>query len=256
MSKKIKNVKVKRILVSQPKPESDKSPYYDLAQKYDIQIDFRPFTQIEGISSKDFRLQRISVLEHTAVIFTSRNAVDNFFRIATEMRLVIPDTMKYFCVTESTAYYLQKYVQYRKRKIFHGNQTFNDLIDVLKKHKEDKFLFPCSDIKKNEISDFLDKNKIKCTKAVMFKTVCSNLKDLKSVNYDILVFFSPTGIKSLFKNFPKFKQGKTKIAAFGPTTTKAVESAGLKLNIKAPTPIAPSMTMALEQYIIEVAKEK
>jgi uroporphyrinogen-III synthase len=183
------------------------------------------------------------------VILTSRNAVDHFFRICAEMRVAVPETLKYFCISESTAYYLQKYVVYRKRKIFHGKQTFADLIDIIKKHKEEKFLLPCSDIHKDEVPDILDQNKINYTKAVLYRTVCSDLSDLANVNYDVLVFFSPSGIKSLFQNFPKFKQNTTRIAAFGPTTAKAVEEAGLRLDIHAPQPNAPSMTMALEQYI-------
>jgi len=241
--------RVKSILVSQPKPETEKSPYFDLAQKYAIKIDFRPFIHIEGIDAKDFRKDRISILNHTAVIFTSRSAADHFFRICNEMRVPVPESMKYFCVSESIAYYLQKYVQYRKRKIFHGKQTFMDLADIIKKHKEEYFMLPCSDIHKDEISDYLDQQHIRYSKAVMFKTVTSNLKDLKNINYDIVTFFSPTGVKSLLKNFPKFKQGTTRMAAFGPSTAKAVEEAGLHLNIYAPTPVAPSMTMALEQYI-------
>ncbi|MBI2269383.1 MAG: uroporphyrinogen-III synthase [Bacteroidetes bacterium] len=242
-------MKVKSILVSQPKPETEKSPYFDLAQKYNIKVDFRPFIHIEGIEAKDFRKDRISILDHTAVILTSRSAADHYFRICQEMRISVPESMKYFCISESTAYYLQKYVQYRKRKIFNGKQTFHDLAEVIKKHREENYLLPCSDIHKDEISDFLDTQNIRYTKAVMFKTVSSNLQDLKNVNYDVLVFFSPSGIKSLFKNFPGFKQNQTRIAAFGPATAKAVEDAHLKLNIYAPTPQAPSMTMALENYI-------
>ncbi|MBL7891632.1 MAG: uroporphyrinogen-III synthase [Bacteroidia bacterium] len=242
-------MKVKSILVSQPKPETEKSPYFDLAQKYNIKVDFRPFIHIEGIEAKDFRKDRISILDHTAVILTSRSAADHYFRICQEMRISVPESMKYFCISESTAYYLQKYVQYRKRKIFNGKQTFHDLAEVIKKHREENYLLPCSDIHKDEISDFLDAQNIRYTKAVMFKTVSSNLQDLKNVNYDVLVFFSPSGIKSLFKNFPGFKQNQTRIAAFGPATARAVEDAHLKLNIYAPTPEAPSMTMALENYI-------
>ena len=248
-------MKVKSILVTQPKPESDKSPYVDLARKCNVKVDFRPFIHVEGVSAKEFRKERINILDHNAVILTSRNAVDHFFRMSSEMRVAIPDSMKYFCISESTAYYLQKYVIYRKRKIFHGKQTFADLIDVIKKHKEENFLLPCSDIHKEEISEILDEQKIKYTKAIFYKTVCSDLSDLANVNYDILVFFSPSGITSLFKNFPKFKQNKTRIAAFGPTTARIVLEAGLKLNIHAPMPNAPSMTMALEKYILEVNKK-
>jgi len=249
-------LKVKSILVTQPKPESEKSPYFDLARKCTVKIDFRPFIHIEGVSAIEFRKERITILDHTAIILTSRNAVDHFFRMCSEMRVTVPETMKYFCISESTAYYLQKYVQYRKRKIFHGKQTFTDLIDVLKKHKEEKYLLPCSDRHKEEIPDVLDELKINYTKAIMYKTVCSDLSDLANVNYDILVFFSPSGIKSLFQNFPKFKQNKTRIAAFGPTTAKAVKEAGLNLDIHAPTQKFPSMTMALEDYITRANKAK
>ena len=249
-------MKVKSILVSQPKPEADKSPYFDLAKKCNVKIDFRPFIHVEGIPAGDFRKDRINIAEHTAVILTSKNAVDHFFRICQEMRVAVPETLKYFCISESTAYYLQKYVVYRKRKIFHGKQTFLDLIDMIKKHKEEKFLLPCSDKHKEEVPDVLDKLAINYTKAIIYKTVCSDLSDLANVNYDVLVFFSPSGIKSLFQNFPKFKQNKTRIAAFGPTTAKAVKDAGLHLDIHAPMPAAPSMTMALEQYITKANKGK
>jgi uroporphyrinogen-III synthase len=247
-------VKIKSILVTQPKPETDKSPYFDLANKFNIKIDFRPFIHIEGVPGSEFRKSKINILDHTAVILTSRNAVDHFFRMCQEMRVSVPDTMKYFCISESTAYYLQKYVIYRKRKIFFGKQTFNDLMDVIKKHKDENFLLPVSDIHKQGIPEVLKKNGIKYTKAVFYNTVCSDLEDLADVNYDILVFFSPADIQSLFKNFPKFKQNKTLIAAFGSTTVKAAVAAGLKVDIAAPTPAAPSMTMALEQYISKANK--
>ena len=245
----ISNVEVKTILVSQPKPEADKSPYFDLAKKHKIKIDFRPFIHIEGIGSQEFRKTRIKIPEHTGVILTSRNAVDHFFRICEEMRAPVPDSMKYFCISEAVAYYLQKYVLYRKRKIFHGEQTFADLIKIITKHKEEKFFLPCSDILKQDIPDLLEKNNVNFTKAVIYRTVCSDLPDLANVNYDMLVFFSPSGIKSLFKNFPDFKQNNTRIAAFGPTTTQAVIKAGLNLNIQAPMPNAPSMTMAIDYYL-------
>jgi uroporphyrinogen-III synthase len=243
-------------LVSQPKPETEKSPYFDLAKKCNVKIDFRPFIHVEGITAADFRKDRINIAEHTAIILTSKNAVDHFFRICQETRVAIPDTLKYFCISESTAYYLQKYVVYRKRKIFHGKQTFLDLIDIIKKHKEEKFLLPCSDKHKEEVPEVLDQLNINYTKAILYKTVCSDLSDLADVNYDVLVFFSPSGIKSLFQNFPKFKQNNTRIAAFGPTTAKAVKEAGLKLDNHAPMPAAPSMTMALEQYISKANKGK
>lgn len=249
-------MKVKTLLVSQPKPEGDKSPYLDLAKKCNVKIDFRPFIQIEGVSSQDFRKDKVNISEHTAVIMTSRNAVDHYFRMCQEMRVTVPETMKYFCVSESTAFYLQKYVLYRKRKIFHGKQTVTDLMDVIKKHKTENFLLPCSDVAREEIADKLDEAKIKCTKAIMFRTVAADLSDLANVNYDVLVFFTPAGIRSLFKNFPKFKQNKTRIACFGPSTAKAVKEAGLNLDIHAPSPKAPSMTMALEQYITAANKAK
>ncbi len=249
-------MKVKTLLITQPKPEGDKSPYFDLAKKCNVKIDFRPFIHVEGVSAQDFRKDKINILDHTAVIMTSRSAVDHYFRMCQEMRITVPETMKYFCVSESTAFYLQKYVLYRKRKIFHGKQTISDLMEVIKKHKTENFLLPCSDIAKEEIADKLENQKIKFTKAVMFHTVASDLSDLANVNYDVLVFFSPSGIKSLFKNFPKFKQNKTRIACFGPTTALAVQEAGLKLNIHSPTPQAPLMTMALEQYILTANKAK
>ena len=248
--------KIKTILVTQPKPEGDKSPYFDLAKKLKVVIDFRPFIHVEGISANDFRKDRVNILDFTAVIFTSRNAADHFFRMCQEMRITVPETMKYFCISESTAYYLQKFIQFRKRKIFHGKQTFGDLMEIIKKHKDEKFLLPCSDIAKEEAAEILDKFKISYTKAVIYKTVCSDLSDLAEVKYDCLVFFSPATIKSLYQNFPKFKQNDTRIAAFGATTAKAVEEAGLTLNIMAPTPTAPSMTMALEQYILAANKAK
>jgi uroporphyrinogen-III synthase len=248
------SAKVKTILVTQPKPETEKSPYFDLAKKFNLKIDFRTFVQIEPISAIDFRKNRINILDYPAVILTSRNAADHFFRMCKEMRVTVPESMKYFCVSESTAYYLQRYVVYRKRKIFFGKQTISDLIDVIKKHKEEKLLVPCTDIHKQEIFDILDDNKIGYKKAVMYKTVASDLSDLAKVNYDVLVFFSPSGIKSLLKNFPKFKQNNTRIAAFGPTTVQAVLDAGLRLDILAPIPASPSMTMALENYIKKANK--
>ncbi|MFM2135279.1 MAG: hypothetical protein RL021_679 [Bacteroidota bacterium] len=248
------NLKVKTILVTQPKPETDKSPYFDLAKKYSLKIDFRPFIQVEPVSAKDFRKDKVNIAEHTAVILTSRNAADHFFRMCTELRIQVPETMKYFCVSESTAYYLQKFVVFRKRKIFFGKQTISDLMDVLKKHKKEKFLVPCTDIHKQEIFETLDANHLDYTKAVIYKTVASDLSDLEKVNYDCLVFFSPSGITSLLKNFPKFKQNNTRIAAFGPATAQAVLDAGLRLDIQAPVPAAPSMTMALEQYIKKANK--
>jgi len=242
-------LKVKSILVSQPEPSTAKSPYFELADKNGLKIDFRPFIQVEGVPAKEFRQTRIQILEHTAVIFTSRTAIDHFFRISKELRLTIPDSMRYFCISEATAFYLQKYIVYRKRKIFYADGRFNDLINVMKKHKDETFLVPLSDIHKQEIPELLDSEGYKYTKAILYRTVSSDLSDLSDIKYDVLVFFSPSGIKSLFQNFPDFTQDSTRIACFGPATAKAIKDAGLRLDIQAPTAQAPSMTMALEQYI-------
>jgi uroporphyrinogen-III synthase len=247
--------RIKSILVSQPKPETEKSPYYDLAEKNNLKIDFRPFIQVEGVTCKDFRQSRIDILAHSAVIFTSRHAIDHFFRIAEEMRVVVPDTMKYFCISESTAFYLQKYIVYRKRKIFYScTGNFDDLMDIILKHKAETYLVPVSDTHKEEIPSLLEKHKIAFTKAIFYRTVSSDLSDLAEVNYDILVFFSPSGIKSLLQNFPNFTQNETKIASFGEKTAKAVQEAGLRLDIMAPQPKAPSMPAALELFIRDFNK--
>ena len=227
----------------------EKSPYGALSKKFNIDIDFQKFIKIEGVGTKEFRESRISILNFTAIIFTSRNAVDHFFRLAKDLRVEIPDDMKYFCISESTAFYLQKYVQYRKRKIFHGRQSFVELVEIIKKHKDEKYLLPCSDIHKSSMTASLDSNSINYSKAIFYKTLASDLSHVNIDNYDMLIFFSPTGIKSLFKNFPKFEQNSTLIAAFGPTTSKAVKDAGLTLNVEAPTKTAPSMTMAIEQFL-------
>ncbi len=248
-------MKIKKIIVSQPEPQSEKSPYLELAQKHGLKIDFRPFIHVEGVTSKEFRQQRIDILSHTAVVFTSKTAIDHFFRICEELRITVPETMKYFCITESVALYLQKYIVYRKRKIFYGNNTFQDLMEVILKHKEEKFLVSLSDVHKPEIPKSLDKAKVKYTKGIFYKTVSSDLSDLKEMNYDMLVFYSPNGIKSLFDNFPSFVQGEIKIAAFGPTTAKAVKDAGLRLDVSAPTPSCTSMPQALDEFIKKFHKE-
>ena len=242
-------MRIKSILVSQPKPQTEKSPYFDLANKYNLKIDFRPFFQVEGISAKEFRQQKIKILDHTAIIFTSRTAVDHFFKICELTRTTVPETLKYFCISESTAFYLQKYIVYRKRKIFYGKTKFDELLTTILKHKEEKFLLPLSDIHKLDLPKSLTKNKINYSKAILYRTVSSDLSDLEEVDYDILVFFSPSGIKSLYKNFTDFKQSDTIIASFGPTTAKAAKDAGLRLDIQVPMPHAPSMTMALDQFI-------
>ena len=244
--------KVSSILVTQPRPSDEKSPYFELARRYGVTVDFRPFIEVEPVSLKDFRKQKVDILAHTGVIFTSRNAVDHFFRIVAESKIEIPAEMKYFCISEQTANYLQKYIVVRKRKVFVGEKTAADMLDVLKKHKNEKFIFPCSDIRKNDIPDFMDTGGFQFTEAILYRTLPSDLSDLEEVFYDIIAFFSPSGILSLFKNFPDFKQNNTRIAAFGPTTAKAVQDAGLILDIEAPMPNAPSMTGAIEQYIRKV----
>jgi uroporphyrinogen-III synthase len=244
-------LKIRKILVSQPEPLNPKSPYFELARKYNLKVDFKPFVEIEGISSKDFRQQRINILDHTAVIFTSKTGIDHFFRICNELRIVVPDIMKYFCITENVAYYLQKYIVYRKRKIFHGKAKFQDLIDIVAKHREDSFFVPLSEPHNAEIPELLNKNGIKYSIGTLYRTISSNFTDQNNFDYDILVFYSPSGIKSLKENFPGFVQGDIKIAAFGPTTACAVASEGLRLDINAPNPKAPSMTMALDEFLKE-----
>jgi uroporphyrinogen-III synthase len=244
-------LKIRKILVSQPEPSETKSPYFDLAKKYNLKIDFKPFVQVEGVSIKDFRAQKINLLDFTAVIFTSKTGIDHFFRICNEMRVVVPDTMKYFCITENVAFYLQKYIVYRKRKIFHGKAKFQDLIDVIVKHREDNFFVPLSEPHNAEIPELLDKNGIRHTIGTLYKTISSHFSNVRDFDYDILVFYSPSGIKSLKENFPGFVQGEIKIAAFGPTTACAVEHEGLRLDINAPNPKAPSMTMALDNFLKE-----
>jgi len=248
-------LKVKTILVSQPQPEGTKSPFYDLAEKLNLKVDFRPFIQVDPISGKDFRkTERVNFLDHTAVIFNSRNAVDHFFRACEELKIEMPPEMKYFCINEGMAYYLQKYIVMRKRKIFFGNGSEAELLSIIKNHSGENYLFPCSDIRKPSIPDFLVKNKIKHREAVLYRTVSADLSDLTEVFYDIIVFYSPADIKSLFENFPTFEQKDTRIAAWGATTAAAIEEANLALNIPAPTSDAPSMTMALENYIVQVNK--
>ena len=241
--------KVKSILITQEAPTDLNSPYIKLAEKFGLKIDFRPFIQVEAVPLKEFRKQKIDILQHTAIIFTSRHAVDHFFHICQELKIEMPPDMKYFCISDQTSNYLQKYIVIRKRKIFTGLKDTRDLLEIIKKHKNEKFLFPCSDIRKNDIPDFLKDNGYFYTEAVIYHTVASNLADLKNVYYDILAFFSPSGINSLFVNFPDFKQNNTRIAAFGATTAKAVRDAGLTLDVEAPLPNAPSMTGAIELYV-------
>jgi len=257
VKRKGKNMKVKSILVSQPKPvDEDKSPYAGLSKKFNLAVDYHKFIKVEGVTAKEFRKTRINILDHTAVIMTSRESINHFFTLCEDLRIEVPDSMKYFCVSESIAYYLQKYVQYRKRKIFFGNQEFAELVDIMKKHKDEKYLLPCSDIQKQDIPRMLREAKLNFTKAIMYRTTASDLTSLDISRYDMLVFFSPSGIKSLFKNFPSFEQNSTLIAAFGPRTAKAVKDAGLTLNINAPTKTSPSMSMAIEEFLSKNGKKK
>lgn len=245
-------MKVKTILVSQPEPIIENSPYNQLIEKRKVAIDFRPFIHVEGVAAREVRKQKIDLSTFTAIILTSRNAVDHFFRLAEEMRYPIPNTLKYFCQSEAVAYYLQKYVVYRKRKIYVGQRLLSDLAPNFKKYKNETYLLPSSDSLKPIIPDTLNEFGINWTRGIFYKTVMSDLSDLADVYYDILVFFSPTGIESLFHNFPDFAQNNTRIAAFGSSTIQAAEAKGLVVNIKAPTPETPSMTMALQKYIGEV----
>ncbi|HET8804365.1 MAG TPA: uroporphyrinogen-III synthase [Aequorivita sp.] len=247
---------MKTILVSQPEPKIENSPYFDLIEKQKVKIDFRPFIHVEGVSGKDVRSQKVDLTKYSAIILTSRNSVDHYFRIAEELRFKVPDTMKYFCLSEAVAYYLQKYVVYRKRKIYVGKRNFSELAPIIKKYKNEKFLLPSSDKLKLEVPEVLNELKVDWKEATFYRTVISDLSDLRDVYYDILVFFSPSGIQSLFENFPDFKQNDTRIAVFGNTTVKAATDQGLRVDIQAPTPETPSMTMALEKYIKEVNGKK
>lgn len=250
-------MKVKKVLVSQPKPSSDKSPYYEIAEKYGVQIEFHPFIKVEGLSAKEFRQSKISISDFTAIIFTARTAIDHFFRLCEEMRVNIPDTMKYFCTTEAIALYLQKYIPYRKRKIFHGLTGHLDdpqLVASLVKHKKEKFIFAVSDVH-NDDANILDANNINYTKAVMYRTVSNDFGPDEPFDYDMLLFFSPAGITSLLKNFPKFEQNDIRIGCFGASTAQAVKDAGLRLDIEAPSVKAPSMTAALDNYLREEQKK-
>jgi uroporphyrinogen-III synthase len=247
-------LKIKKILVSQPQPTTGKSPYFDIAEKYGVKIDFRPFIKVESLSAKEFRQQKVSILDHTAVIFTSRHAIDHFFTLCTELRVTIPETMKYFCTSEQVALYIQKYVQYRKRKVFFGaTGKFADLLPSIVKHGSEKYLIPQSDVHTSEIKDALDAKKIQHTEAVMYRTVSNDFtqEEVDTFDYDMLVFFSPSGVDSLKKNFPNFEQGEIAIATFGPTTAKAAKEAGLRIDIEAPTEKYPSMTGAILHYLNE-----
>lgn len=245
---------IKKILVSQPKPSSEKSPYYDIASKFGVELVFRPFIKVEGITAKEFRAQKVAILDYTAVVFTSRHAIDNYFTLAKEMRITIPEDMKYFCVTETISLYIQKYVQYRKRKVFFGTTgKIDDLIPTMVKHKQEKYLVPMSDVHNDSVTNMLNAKKLQHRECVMYRTVSNDFtpEEVKTFDYDMLVFFSPSGIESLTKNFPNFNQGEIAIATFGPTTAKAARDAGLRVDLEAPSEKYPSMTGALNHYLLE-----
>ena len=245
---------VKKILISQPQPSSDKSPYYDIAKEFGVQLDFRPFFKVEGISAKEFRQQKINLLDYTAVVFTSRHAINNYFNLAKEMRITIPEDMKYFCSIETIALYIQKFVQYRKRKVFFGKTgKIDDLLPTMVKHKTEKYLVPLSSVHNDDVKNLLDSKHLKHRECVMYRTVSNDFTDeeKKNFDYDMLVFFSPTGVRALLKNFPDFKQDDTKIAAFGPATAREIEAQGLRLDLQAPSKEFPSMAMALKNYLKE-----
>lgn len=243
--------KISRILITQPRPDTDKSPYFDLARKYNLELEFHPFIRVEGVSGRDFRRQRVDVNEYTAIIFTSRSAVDHFFRIMEEMKVKVSQEMKYCCITEAVALYLQKFILYRKRKVFFSaDGSTQGLLDVIGKHKAEKYILPTSDSGKNEIHNYLTKLNIPFAEVTLYHTVSNDIEPvMKKEGYDMIVFFSPFSVQTLFAHDPKYNQNGTLIGAFGPTTTKAVEDAGLRLDVKAPAPNAPSMVTALEQYL-------
>jgi uroporphyrinogen-III synthase len=249
-------LKIKKILVSQPRPTTEKSPYFDISDKYNVKIDFRPFIKVEPVGVKEFRTQRISILDFSAIIFNARHGIDHFFRLCEELRITVPETMKYFCVSESVALYLQRYIHYRKRKVFYGaSGKMPDLVTIMNKHADEKYLFVTSDVQNEETLSLLDKSKIKYTKAIMYRTVSNDFGPDEEFNYDMLIFFSPVGIQSLLKNFPDFQQGDIQIGCFGATTAQAVRDANLRLDVEAPLPGMPSMTMALENYLKENLKK-
>lgn len=249
-------MKIKRILVSQPKPTTEKSPYFDICEKYNVKIDFRPFIKVEPVLAKEFRTQRVSILDHTAIIFSARHGIDHFFRLCEEMRIVVPETMKYFCYSESIAVYLQRYIHYLKRKVFFGaSGKLPELITIINKHPEEKYLFVTSDVQNEETLSWLEKTKVSINKAVMYKTVSNDFEPGEDFNYDMLLFFSPVGIASLLKNFPNFEQGDIQLGCFGATTAQAVKDAGLRLDLEAPIPGVPSMTMALDNFLKEHTKK-
>lgn len=248
-------MKIKNILISQPQPENDKSPYSDLARQFNLNITFRKLIKIERIDNKEFRKLRINILDYTAIIFTSKHAADHFFSLCEELRVTIPETMKYFCVSEAIALYLQKYVQYRKRKIFFGKNKFPELLELIKKQKGEKYFFPCAFNHNNDIPELLKANKINHITVPIYESVPDEVDDIDINSFHMVVLFSPFGVESILKNFPDHKQGEQIFAAFGGSTIKAVEDAGFTVQIKAPTKEAPSMTMAIEQFLQHKGKK-
>lgn len=249
-------MKIKKILVSQPKPTTEKSPYFDISEKYNVKIDFRPFIKVEPVLAKEFRTQRVSILDHTAIIFNARHGIDHFFRLCEEMRITIPETMKYFCVSETVAVYLQRYIHYRKRKVFYGaTGKLAELVVIMNKHLDEKYLFITSDVQNEDTLAALEKSKITLNKAIMYKTVSNDFGPEEEFNYDMLIFFSPIGIASLLKNFPNFDQGEIQIGCFGATTAQAVRDANLRIDIEVPLPGVPSMTMAIDNFLKENLKK-
>lgn len=251
-----KNGKLNSILITQPRPDTDKSPYFDLAKKYDLKLEFHPFIRVEGLSGKEFRKQRVDINEFTAIIFTSRNAVDHFFRICEELKVKVSQEMKYFCITEAVALYLQKFILYRKRKVFFSaDGSTEGLLEVIGKHKtNEKFILPTADNGKTDINQFLAKNKIEFAEATLYRTVSNDIAPVMKENFDMIVFFSPFSVQTLFEHNPSFSQNGTLIGAFGPSTSKAVEDSGLRLDVKAPAPNAPSMVSALDKFLEETRK--
>jgi uroporphyrinogen-III synthase len=250
-------LKIKKILISQPQPQSEKSPYYDIAEKFDVKMVFRPFFKVEGVTAKEFRQQRINILDFTAIIFTAKTAIDHFFRLCEELRVAMPETMKYFCTSESVALYLQKYIVYRKRKIFFSSTgKIGGLTPNFTKHSKEKYLVPVSDVHTDEVGNFLDEKKIDYTKSVMYRTVSNDFEEGEELDYDMIVFFTPVGVQTLLSNFPNFEQGEIAIGCFGQATAKAIVDAGLRLDCEAPQPEFPSMTGALEAFLKENKKKK
>ena len=246
------SLKVKKILVSQPEPTNDKSPYYEIAEKHKVEITFRPFIKVERLPLKEFKQQKIQILDFSAIVFTARTAVDNFFSICEELRITMPESMKYFCTSEVIALYLQKYIVYRKRKIFFSQTSrIEGLATAFTKHNKEKFLLPVSEQHNDEVANFLEKKKLKYTKSIMYRTVNNYFKEGEELDFDMLIFFSPIGVSSLMENFPKFKQEKMSIGCFGNTTVKALEDLGFTINCQAPLPEFPSMTAALDHYLTD-----